>query len=48
MKEDYNFSTNLYLDYKNDIEWQKDSYLLDTKWKKDEEILSELNTNLWN
>lgn len=48
MKSDYSFSSKLYLDYANDIEWHIDSCSINTQWKNDNEVLIELNKNLWN
>jgi len=42
------FSKKMYEDYKNDIEWQKNIWKIQTIWKNKKELLSELNNTLWN
>jgi hypothetical protein len=48
LENDNDLSTKLYIDYKNDLEWQKDDWVINTFWKKEEEILSEIKNKLWN
>jgi len=48
IKNDIEFSRQLYKEYKNDINWQKDVWVINTEWKNKKEILSDLNTILWN
>lgn len=48
IKNDIEFSRKMYIEYSNDTEWQRDIWEINTNWKNDKEILSELNDKLWN
>jgi len=48
IKNDIEFSKQLYNDYKMDINWQKNIGVIKTKWKSKKELLSNLNNTLWN
>ena len=38
----------MYNDYNEDIDWQKNIWIIQTNWKDNKEISSELNDKLWN
>ncbi len=48
IKDDIDFSKNLYKEYQNDKEGQKDSLIVNTDWKNKEEVLWEIKNKLWN
>ena len=48
IKNDIEFSKKMYNDYNEDIDWQKSIWIIQTNWKDNKEILSELNDKLWN
>jgi len=48
IKNDIDLSKKLYSEYQNDLDWQKDVWIINTNWKNREEVLWEIKNKLWN